>query len=61
MGIDEALARTDQVYLRVVYHSERRVLPWVSAGRTEEAVRPFFAKEMGAWRCLTLQTVWMDV
>jgi transposase len=49
------------VYLTVVYDLERRVLLWVGADRTEEAVRPFFTKEMGPRRCQTLRVVCMDM
>src|SRR5205807_6021428 len=50
-----------QVYLTVVYDLERRVLLWVGDDRTEEAVRPFFTKEMGKRRCQTLRVVCMDM
>jgi hypothetical protein len=46
-GADAVLANDRQVYLTVVYDLERRVLLWVGDDRTEEAVRPFFTKEMG--------------
>jgi hypothetical protein len=35
-----------------VYDLERRVLLWVGDDRTEEAVKPFFTREMGARRVL---------
>src|ERR1039457_3269746 len=40
---------------------KRRVLLWVGDDRTEEAVRPFFTKEMGRRRCPTLQVICMDM
>ncbi len=49
-----------QVYLTVVYDLERRVLLWVGDDRTEEAVRPFFTKEMGKRRCRSLRVICMD-
>jgi transposase len=61
LGIDEVSRRKGQVYLTVVYDLERRVLLWVGDDRTEEAVRPFFTKEMGKRRCQTLQVVCMDM
>ena len=61
IGIDEVSRRKGQVYLTVVYDLERRVLLWVGDERTEEAVRPFFTKEMGKRRCQTLQVVCMDM
>jgi transposase len=61
IGIDEVSRRKGQVYLTVVYDLERRVLLWVGDDRTEEAVRPFFTKEMGKRRCQTLQVVCMDM
>jgi transposase len=61
IGIDEVSRRKGQVYLTVVYDLERRVLLWVGDDRTEEAVRPFFAQEMGKRRCQTLQVVCMDM
>ena len=61
IGIDEVSRRKGQVYLTVVYDLERRVLLWVGDERTEEAVRPFFTKEMGKRRCRTLQVVCMDM
>ena len=61
IGMDEVSRRKGQVYLTVVYDLERRVLLWVGDDRTEEAVRPFFTKEMGARRCRTLQVVCMDM
>ena len=61
IGIDEVSRRKGQVYLTVVYDLERRVLLWVGDERTEEAVRPFFTKEMGLRRCRTLQIVCMDM
>jgi transposase len=61
IGIDEVSRRKGQVYLTVVYDLERRVLLWVGQDRTEEAVRPFFTKEMGKRRCQTLQVVCMDM
>ena len=61
IGIDEVSRRKGQVYLTVVYDLERRVLLWVGGDRTEEAVRPFFTKEMGPRRCRTLQVVCMDM
>jgi len=61
IGIDEVSRRKGQVYLTVVYDLERRVLLWVGDGRTEEAVRAFFTKEMGPRRCRTLQVVCMDM
>jgi len=61
IGIDEVSRRKGQVYLTVVYDLERRVLLWVGDNRTEEAVRPFFTKEMGPRRCRTLQVVCMDM
>jgi transposase len=61
IGIDEVSRRKGQVYLTVVYDLERRVLLWVGDDRTEEAVRPFFTKEMGKQRCKTLQVVCMDM
>ena len=61
IGIDEVSRRKGQVYLTVVYDLERRVLLWVGDDRTEEAVRPFFTKEMGKRRCHTLQVVCMDM
>ena len=57
IGIDEVSRRRGQVYLTVVYDLERRVLLWVGDDRTEEAVRPFFTKEMGTRRCHTLPSV----
>jgi hypothetical protein len=44
-----------------VYDLERRTLLWVGEDRTEEAVRPFFIKEMGRRRCHTLQIICMDM
>ena len=61
IGIDEVSRRKGQVYLTVVYDLERRVLLWVGDERTEEAVRPFFTREMGLRRCRTLQIVCMDM
>ena len=61
IGIDEVSRRKGQVYLTVVYDLERRVLLWVGDERTEEAVKPFFTKEMGRRRCRTLQVVCMDM
>lgn len=61
IGIDEVSRRKGQVYLTVVYDLERRVLLWVGDDRTEEAVRPFFTREMGKRRCQTLQVVCMDM
>jgi transposase len=61
IGIDEVSRRKGQVYLTVVYDLERRVLLWVGDDRTEEAVRPFFTKEMGLRRCRTLRVVCMDM
>src|ERR1022692_3720478 len=61
IGIDEVSRRKGQVYLTVVYDLERRVLLWVGDERTEEAVRPFFTKEMGRRRCPTLQVICMDM
>jgi transposase len=61
IGIDEVSRRKGQVYLTVVYDLERRVLLWVGDDRTEEAVRPFFTKELGKRRCQTLQVVCMDM
>src|SRR5881628_1093782 len=61
IGIDEVSRRKGQVYLTVVYDLERRVLLWVGNDRTEEAVRPFFTKEMGKRRCQTLRVVCMDM
>jgi transposase len=61
IGIDEVSRRKGQVYVTVVYDLERRVLLWVGDDRTEEAVRPFFTKEMGKRRCQTLQVVCIDM
>ena len=61
IGIDEVSRRKGQVYLTVVYDLERRVLLWVGDERTEEAVEPFFTKEMGKRRCQTLRVVCMDM
>jgi transposase len=61
IGMDEVSRRKGQVYLTVVYDLERRVLLWVGDDRTEEAVRPFFTKEMGTRRCHTLRVVCMDM
>jgi transposase len=61
IGIDEVSRRKGQVYLTVVYDLERRVLLWVGEDRTEDAVRPFFTKEMGPRRCQTLRVVCMDM
>jgi transposase len=61
IGIDEVSRRKGQVYLTVVYDLERRVLLWVGDDRTEEAVRPFFSKELGARRCHTLRVICMDM
>jgi len=61
IGIDEVSRRKGQVYLTVVYDLERRVLLWVGDDRTEEAVRPFFTKELGARRCHTLRVICMDM
>src|ERR1039457_5003462 len=61
IGMDEVSRRKGQVYLTVVYDLERRVLLWVGDGRTEEAVEPFFTKEMGRRRCQTLRVVCMDM
>lgn len=61
IGIDEVSRRKGQVYLTLVYDLERRVLLWVGDDRTEEAVRPFFTKEMGRRRCHTLRVVCMDM
>ena len=61
IGIDEVSRRKGQVYLTVVCDLERRVLLWVGDDRTEEAVRPFFTKEMGPRRCRTLRVVCMDM
>lgn len=61
IGIDEVSRRKGQVYLTVVYDLERRILLWVGDDRTEEAVKPFFTKEMGPRRCRTLQVVCMDM
>ena len=46
--------------MTVVYDLERRVLLWVGDDRTEEAVRPFFTKELGTRRCHTLRVICMD-
>ena len=61
IGIDEVSRRKGQVYLTVVYDLERRVLLWVGDDRTEEAVRPFFTKELGARRCHTLRVICLDM
>jgi transposase len=61
IGIDEVSRRKGQVYLTVGYDLERRVLLWVGDDRTEEAVKPFFTKEMGTRRCHTLRVVCMDM
>ena len=61
IGIDEVSRRKGQVYLTVVYDLERRVLLWVGADRTEEAVKKFFTEELGRRRCSTLQVVCMDM
>jgi transposase len=61
IGMDEVSRRKGQVYLTVVYDLERRVLLWVGDDRTEEAVRPFFTKEMGTRRCHTLRVICMDM
>ncbi len=50
-ALSHAVARLART---VVYDLERRVLLWVGDGRSEDEVRPFFAKEMGARRCHTL-------
>jgi transposase len=47
--------------LTVVYDLERRVLLWVGDDRTEEAVKPFFTREMGARRCHTLRVICMGM
>src|ERR1035441_7701053 len=44
-----------------VWLLEGRVLLWVADHRTEEAVRPFFTKEMGRRRCQTLRVICMDM
>ena len=61
IGIDEVSRRKGQVYLTVVYDLERRVLLWVGDDRTEEVVKPFFTREMGARRCHTLRVICMDM
>jgi len=61
IGIDEVSRRKGQVYLTLVYDLERRVLLWVGDDRTEDAVRPFFTREMGRRRCQTLRVVCMDM
>jgi transposase len=61
IGIDEVSRRKGQVYLTVVYDLGRRVLLWVGDDRTEEAVKPFFTREMGARRCHTLRVICMDM
>src|SRR5260370_35364851 len=61
IGIDEVGRRDGQVYLTVVYDRERRILLWVGYDRTEEAVKPFFTREMGARRCHTLRVICMDM
>lgn len=61
IGIDEVSRRKGQVYLTVVYDLERRVLLWVGEDRTEEAVKPFFTREMGARRCRTRRVICMDM
>lgn len=61
IGIDEVSRRKGQVYLKVAYDLERRVLLWVGEERTEEAVRKFFTEEMGRRRCGTLRVVCMDM
>ena len=61
IGIDEGSRRKGQVYLTVVYDLERRVLLWVGDDRTEEAVKPFFTREMGTPRCHTLRVICMDM
>ena len=61
IGIDEVSRRKGQVYLTVVCDLERHVLLWVGEDRTEEAVEPFFTKEMGTRRCHTLRVVCMDM
>jgi transposase len=61
IGIDEVSRRKGQVHLAVVHDLERRVLLWVGDDRTEEAVRPFFTKEMGRRRCHTLRIVCLDM
>jgi transposase len=61
IGIDEVSRRKGQVYLTVVYDLERRVLLWVGEDRTEEAVKPFFTREMGARRCRTLRVICRDM
>src|SRR5580693_2182682 len=61
IGIDEVSRRKGQVYLTVVYDLERRVLLWVGDDRTEEAVKPFFTRELGTRRCHTLRIICMDM
>jgi transposase len=61
IGIDEVSRRKGQVYITVVYDLERRMLLWVGDDRTEEAVKPFFTKEMGTRRCHTLRVVCMEM
>jgi len=61
IGIDEVSRRQGPVYLTVVYDLERRVVLWVGEERTEEAVRPFFTKEMGLRRCHRLRVVCLDM
>jgi transposase len=61
IGIDEVSRGKGQVYLTLIYDLERPVLLWVGEDRAEEAVRKFFAAEMGRRRCHTLQVVCMDM
>ena len=61
IGMDEVSRRKAQVYLTVVYDLERRVLLWVGEDRTEDAVKKFFAEELGKRRCRTLRVVCMDM